>query len=126
MRLQVKARHGHITDSVRRYAETKLGKLGKRMHELTVVELTLARDHNPSIADDHEAEAVVRAKGSTIVVRERAPSWEVAVDRLVDKLERQVERYRDKRTHEQRRRVPQPVEAAPASEPSEPPEESAA
>jgi putative sigma-54 modulation protein len=111
MRLQIRSRHGHVTDSVRRYAEEKVGKLGKRVHELTVVELTLSRQHNPSIADDHTAEAVVRTKGSTIVVRERATTWEAAVDRLVDKLERQVERYRDKRTHEQRRRMPQAAEA---------------
>jgi len=118
MRLQIRSRHGHVTDSARRYAEEKVGKLGKRVHELTVVELTLSRQHNPSIADDHAAEAVVRTKGSTIVVRERAATWEAAIDRLVDKLERQVERYRDKRTHEQRRRAPQAAEVGspPAAE----------
>jgi putative sigma-54 modulation protein len=126
MRLQIRSRHGHVTDSVRRYTEEKVGKLGKRVHELTVVEVTLSREHNPSIADDHAAEAVVRTKGSTIVVRERAATWEAAVDRLVDKLERQVERYRDKRTQEHRRHAAQATEAvSPPVEENEP-EESAA
>lgn len=106
MRLQVKARQGHISDSVRRYAEEKLGKLGRRVHDLTEIELTLSRERNPSIADDHRAEAIIHTKGASIVAREQAATWEAAVDRLVDKLERQIERQRDMRTHERRRRAP--------------------
>jgi ribosome hibernation promoting factor len=107
MRLRVKARHGQVNDSVRRYAEDKLGKLDRRLHDLTLVELTLAREHNPSIANDHTAEAVVYTKGPKIVAHESAASYEAAVDKLLDKLERQVERYRDKRTHEVRRKANQ-------------------
>ena len=103
MRLHVKALNGHVNDSARAYAERKLEKLSKRIHDLTEIDLTLSREHNPSIADDHVAEAVVYAKGPTIVAREAAPTWEAAIDQLVDKLERQIERYRDKRTHEPRR-----------------------
>jgi putative sigma-54 modulation protein len=111
MRLQVKARHGHINDSVRRYAEEKLGKLGRRVHDLTLIELTLTRERNPSISDDHGAEAIVHTKGPNLVVREHATTWEAAIDSLVDKLERKVERQRDMRTHERRRRAPQPGES---------------
>jgi putative sigma-54 modulation protein len=106
MRVQVKARHGHVNDSVRSYAEEKLGKLARRVHDLTVIELTLSRENNPSIADDHAAEAIVHTKGPKIVVHEQAATWEAAIDRLIDKLERQVERRRDMQTHERRRRAP--------------------
>jgi putative sigma-54 modulation protein len=107
MRLQVKARQGHVNDSVRRYAEEKLAKLDRRLHDLTLVELTLSQEHNPSIAQDHIAEAIVFTKGPRIVAREAATTYEAAIDRLLDKLERQVDRYRDKRTLETRRRAPQ-------------------
>jgi putative sigma-54 modulation protein len=115
MRVLVKARHGHVNDSVRSYAEEKLAKLARRVHDLTVVELTLDREHNPSIADDHTAEAIVYAKGPRIVVREQASTWEAAIDRLLDKLERQVERQRDMKTHERRRRSPR-EQAVPAED----------
>ena len=72
MRLQVKARQGHVNDSVRRYAEEKLAKLDRRLHDLTLVELTLSQEHNPSIAQDHIAEAIVFTKGPRIVAREAA------------------------------------------------------
>jgi putative sigma-54 modulation protein len=103
MRLQLKAHHGHLSESVRGYAEKRFGKLDKRLHDLTLVEVTLSRAHNPSISDDHTADAVVHAKGPTLVARESALTYEAAIDRVVDKLERQIERYRDKRTHEPRR-----------------------
>jgi putative sigma-54 modulation protein len=103
MRLQVKAHRGHVSDRVRAYAEKRLAKLDRRLYEGTLVEVTLERLNNPSIRDDHVAEGVVHTKGSNIVAREAAENYEAAIDRLVDKLERQVERYRDKRTHEPRR-----------------------
>jgi putative sigma-54 modulation protein len=103
MRLQVKAHHGRVADSVRAYTEKRLAKLGKRLYDGTLVEVTLERANNPSIADDHSAEAVVHVKGSRIVARESASTYEAAVDRLVDKLERQIERYRAKRRLEPRR-----------------------
>ncbi|TML24707.1 MAG: ribosome-associated translation inhibitor RaiA [Actinobacteria bacterium] len=123
MRLQVKAHHERLPESVRVYAEKRLGKLDKRLHDLTLVEVTLSREHNPSISDDHTADGVVHTKGPTLVARESALSYEAAIDRLVDKLERQVERYRDKRTHEPRRTARHREEAPPV--PVVPPEDSA-
>jgi ribosome hibernation promoting factor len=111
MRLQVKAQHDHLPDGVRAYAEKRLQKLDRRLHDLTLVEVTLSREHNPSISDDHTADGIVHTKGPTLVARESALTYEAAIDRLVDKLERQVERYRDKRTHEPRRNAPHRGEA---------------
>jgi putative sigma-54 modulation protein len=129
MRLQVKAQHGHLTDATRAYAEKRLSKLDKRLHDLTLVEVTFSREHNPSISDDHSAEAVVYTKGPRIVAHESAATYEAAIDRLVDKLERQIERYRDKRTHEPRRTaskqrdtsaLPTEEEVREAAEPTQP------
>jgi putative sigma-54 modulation protein len=114
MRLQVKAQHDHLPDGVRAYAEKRLRKLDRRLHDLTLVEVTLSRSHNPSISDDHTADGIVHTKGPTLVARESALTYEAAIDRLVDKLERQVERYRDKRTHEPRRNARQREETPPA------------
>lgn len=103
MQLQLKAVHGSLSDSVRAYAEKRLAKLARRLHEQTTVEVTFSRERNPSIRDDHVAEGVVFTKGQSLVARESATTYEAAVDQLVDKLERQVERYRDKRVLEPRR-----------------------
>jgi putative sigma-54 modulation protein len=103
MQLQVKAQNGSVPDSVHAYTEKRLSKLSRRLYEGTVVEVTFSRERNPSISDDHVAEGVVYTKGPNLVAREAAPTYEAAVDKLVDKLERQIERYRDKRVLEPRR-----------------------
>jgi putative sigma-54 modulation protein len=113
MRLQVTVRRGHVNDDVRRYVESKLAKLGRRLHPDTLVEIVLDRERNPKIADDHVVEAELHMKGPNLFGREAAPTYEAATDLLVDKLERQVERLRDKKVHEPRRRAqgapPEPV-----------------
>jgi ribosomal subunit interface protein len=74
MQLQVKAQHASVPDTVHGYAEKRLSKLSRRLYEGTVVEVTLSRERNPSIRDDHVAEAVVFMKGPNVVAREAAPT----------------------------------------------------
>lgn len=105
MRLEVKARHDTLTDPVRAYVEKRLSKLGRRLRPGTLVEVTLSKETNPAIRDGHVAEAIVYTKGPNIVGRESAPTYEAAIDRLVETLERQIERQRDKRVLEPRRRA---------------------
>jgi putative sigma-54 modulation protein len=116
MQLQVKAQHGTVPDSARAYVEKRLAKLSRRLYEGTVVEVTFSREHNPSIRDDHVAEAVVFMKGPNLIARESATTYEAAVDQLVDKLERQIERYRDKRVLEPRRAAQRKRDADAAGE----------
>jgi putative sigma-54 modulation protein len=111
MQLQVKAQHASVPDSVHAYAEKRLSKLARRLYEGTLVEVTFSRERNPSIRDDHIAEAVVFMKGPNLVAREAAETYEAAIDRMVDKLERQIERHRDKRVHEPRRAAQRKREA---------------
>ena len=103
MRLQVKGRNLDVTDSIRSYAEQKLKKLDKQLNDATEIELELAVEKNPSIADNHVAEATVWTKGPVLRAREASGDMKASIDQLVDKLERQIERYRDKRVLEPRR-----------------------
>jgi putative sigma-54 modulation protein len=129
MRLKVTVRHGNVNDAIRSYVETKFRKLEKRLHDATQIEVVLDRERNPKIAADHVVEATIHTKGPTLHGREAATTYEAATDLLIDKLERQVERYRDKRVHERRRKSvgaeasEAGLEEAPAAEE---PEESAA
>jgi putative sigma-54 modulation protein len=97
MRLQVKGKNVDVSDSVRQYAEEKLGKLERMLADPTQVELELTVERNPAIADNHVAEATIWTKGPTLRAREAAPDVRASIDQLTEKLERQVIRYRDKR-----------------------------
>ena len=97
MQLQVKGKNLDVSDSMRTYVERKLHKLDRRVHELTQVEIELAVEKNPSIAESQVAEATVHLKGHTLRARETASDMKAAVDQLVDKLARQIKDLHDKR-----------------------------
>ena len=103
MRLQVKGKNVEVTPSIREYAERKLAKLGKQLADQTQVEVELSEQRNPSIAESQVAEATVFTKGPTLRAREASSDMKASIDQLVDKLERQVKRYRERRTVEPRR-----------------------
>jgi putative sigma-54 modulation protein len=97
MRLQVKGKNVEVSDSIRSYAEEKLRKLDRQLAAPTKVELELATERNPSIAANQVAEATIWTKGPTLRARETSADMKAAIDQLVDKLERQVIRYREKK-----------------------------
>jgi putative sigma-54 modulation protein len=99
MQLHVKGKNLEVSDSIRSYAERKLRKLEPRVHDTTQVELELAVEKNPSIADSQVAEATVHLKGRTLRAREAAHDMKLAIDTLVDKLLRQVGDRQGKRVH---------------------------
>jgi putative sigma-54 modulation protein len=103
MQLQVKGKNVEVSPSIRAYAEEKLGKLSKRLPDLTQVEVELSTEKNPAIAACSIAEATVWTKGPTLRARGASADMKVAIDELVEKLERQVKRYREKRREEPRR-----------------------
>ena len=97
MRLQVKGKNLDVSDSIRTYAEDKLRKLERQLADPTQIELELSVERNPSISANHVAEATIWTKGPTLRAREASADMRASIDQLVDKLERQVKRYRQKR-----------------------------
>ena len=102
MQLHVKGKNLEVNDSLRSYTERKLRKLDRRLHESTVVEVELAVERNPSIAESQVAEATVHVKGRTLRAREAGRDMKAAIDELADKLVRQVKDVHDKRVHRRR------------------------
>src|SRR5262249_23417055 len=103
MRLQVKGKNVEVSDSIRRYAQDKLQKLDRHLHALTQVELELCVERNPSISANQIAEATVWTKGPTVGAGEGSTDMKASIDQLTDKLLRQVEHYRAKRSRRQGR-----------------------
>jgi putative sigma-54 modulation protein len=112
MRLQVKGKNVDVSDAILSYAEEKLRKLERQLSDPTRVEVELAVERNPSIANNQVAEATVWTKGPVLRARESSSDMKASIDQLVDKLERQVKRYRQKRRRRSTRsdgRAPEPA-----------------
>jgi ribosome hibernation promoting factor len=97
VRLQVKGKNVDVTDSLKDYALQKMGKLEKHLHDAARLELELQVEKNPSIAENQVAEATIWTKGPVLRARESSSDMKASIDLLVEKLERQARRYRDKR-----------------------------
>ena len=102
MQFQVKGRNLEISESLRSYAEEKLGKLERQLTDPRV-ELELAVERNPSIAENHVAEATIWTNGPVLRAREASSDMRASIDQLVAKLERQVTRYRTRNRSRRRR-----------------------
>jgi putative sigma-54 modulation protein len=97
VRLQVKGKNVDVTDSLKDYAVQKLGKLEKHLNDAARLELELQVERNPSISENQVAEATIWTKGPVLRARESSSDMKASIDLLVEKLERQARRYRDKR-----------------------------
>jgi putative sigma-54 modulation protein len=102
MQFQVKGRNLEVSDSIRTYAEQKLRKLERQLNDPRV-ELELAVERNPSISANHIAEATIWTRGPVLRAREASSDMRASIDQLVDKLERQVTRYRRQGRSKRRR-----------------------
>jgi putative sigma-54 modulation protein len=97
MKLQVSGKNLDVTEAIVAYAERKLEKLTKHLPDSTRVELEFAVERNRSIADSQVVEATIWTKGPVLRAREGSADMYASIDKLADKLERQVKRYRERR-----------------------------
>jgi ribosome hibernation promoting factor len=106
VRLQVKGKNVEVSDSLKTYAQEKLQKLDKHLNDAARLELELAVEKNPSIAENQIAEGTIWTKGPVLRARESSSDMRASIDMLVEKLERQARRYRDKRRSRSSRSSP--------------------
>jgi putative sigma-54 modulation protein len=122
MQFQVKSRNVEVSDAMKAYAEDKLRKLERQLDDPRV-ELELAVEKNPSIAENQVAEATIWTKGPVLRAREASSDMRSSIDQLVEKLERQVTRYRT-RGRDRRRRAARETDSAAATD-AAPPDDAA-
>ena len=99
MQLQVSGRNLDVTEPIREYAERKLARIERHLTEDTRVDLELAIERNRSISANQHAELTVWTRGPVLRAHEYAEDMYAAIDLAVDKLDRQVRRYRERRRH---------------------------
>jgi putative sigma-54 modulation protein len=102
MQLQIKGKNLDVSDSIRSYAERKLAKLDRMVNDGARIEIELAVEKNPSVADNQVAEATVRLKGHTLRAREASRDMKASIDELTEKLLRQVREEREKKSSKRR------------------------
>ncbi len=97
MELMIQGRNLDITPRLQNYVEKKTTRLDRYMPNLVEVRVDLSAENTRSAVDSQVAQITVRDNRGTILrAEERSNDMFAAVDAVVDKLYRQINRYRGK------------------------------
>jgi len=91
MQLNLSGHHVDITDSMRAYVEEKLAKIERHFDHVTNVQVILSVEKL-----EQKAEASVHLAGNDVFAEAVNEDMYAAIDALVDKLDRQVVKHKEK------------------------------
>ncbi|ADT67353.1 ribosome hibernation promoting factor [Pseudoalteromonas sp. SCSIO 43095] len=91
MQLNLTGRHVDITDSLRDYVNSKFSKLQRHTDHITNVHVILDVEKL-----NQKAEATVHVSGAEIFASTEHQDMYAAIDSLIDKLDRQVIKHKEK------------------------------
>ena len=97
MNINITFRHLEATDSIKAYATEKVGKLQKFLKQPMTVKVTLSLEKHA-----HMAEVRVSAGSEHHEAHETSDDMYASIDKVIDKLERQIQASKD--AHNSRRR----------------------
>ena len=117
MQINISTRHGHLNEATQQFIREKAGKLLHFFQRLTMIEVTVDVKNGQALVEflvsaEHKHDFVARESHSDILA---------AVDLVVDKLERQIRRYKEK--IQDHRHAPSASDVAGAPAPEKPVEE---
>jgi putative sigma-54 modulation protein len=98
MDISINSRNMEVTTRLQDYVEKKTGRLDRYMPNLTEVRVDLSAQNTRSTVERQIAQITIRDNRGTILrAEERNSDMFAAIDAVVDKLYRQIKRYRGKR-----------------------------
>ena len=93
MQLSISGHHVELTDSIHNYVEQKFEKLDRHSDQITQVHVVLNVEKL-----HHLAEATAHVTGAELFANADAKDMYAAIDQLVDKLDRQLIKHKEKTT----------------------------
>lgn len=97
MQVTIQGRNFEITSRLREYVEAKAARLGRHLGAINQVRVDLAVEDTRSARDRQVAQFTVYSKKTILRAEERTNDMFASIDAVMDKLDRQIERYKGKR-----------------------------
>lgn len=101
MNLTISGHHVEVTPALREYVSTKLKRIERHFDQVVEVIVLLSIDNSTQKNLRQKVSCTVRVKGRDIFVENTDADLYAAIDVLVDKLDRQVGKYKEKNTMHQ-------------------------
>lgn len=103
MQLSITGRNVDITDYTRGYLEKKMRRVERHLPGLTEARVELASESTKGAGQRNVAQVTLRAGGKILRGEERAGDLFTAIDAVMEKVVRQVDRFKEKRQHRNRK-----------------------
>lgn len=97
MQLNITGHHVDMTDSLHSYVEEKFDRLERHFDNVTNVHVILTLEKLR-----HKAEATIHISGADLYADCEEADMYAAIDALVDKLDRQIKKHKEKQTDHHR------------------------
>jgi len=97
MEILVRGKNCIVSPELKETAQEKVGKITRFTPDATRVEVDFVEMKNPSIAARQQCEVTVHLKKQLVKAHASAAEPEAALDLVVDKVEHQVSKIKDKR-----------------------------
>ena len=99
-KIETVARNMRLTDNIRDYVEKKAAKLERFLQEIDEIRVELSHIKSARSALDRQvAQITVHGKGFILRSEERAEDIHAAFDAALEKVQRQIDRYKGKHYH---------------------------
>lgn len=96
MNLTISGHHLEVTPALRGYVTSKLDRITKHFDHVVDIKVLLSVEKQKEKEKRQRAECNIHVKGSDLFAESANQDLYAAVDELVDKLDRQVVRHKDK------------------------------
>ena len=99
-KVETQARNMRLTDNTREYVEKKAAKLERHLPGIEEINVELSHSRAARNASDRQvAQITVRGKGFMLRTEESADELHGAFDIALEKMQRQIDRYKGKHYH---------------------------
>ncbi|NLM17504.1 MAG: ribosome-associated translation inhibitor RaiA [Candidatus Riflebacteria bacterium] len=104
MQFLVKGRNFQLTDSLKQYAEKKLANVNRYFENVVEVDVTLSVKDSKDISKSRVCEVTIWAKSIGNPIHGKAASDDLyaSIDLVVEKIERQLKKHKEKNTSRRR------------------------
>ncbi len=97
MQVVLKGKNFVISDRIRDYVEKKVEKLDRYLPDISEARVEITQEKTKSARDRNVVQITLRANGTILRAEDRSEAIYASIDTAVDKIHRQIVRYKGKR-----------------------------
>ena len=97
MQVSITGKNLVVTNSLREYVEKKINRLDRYLPNIIDAKVDLAVENTRAAKDRQIAQVTLRTKQNILRAEEASPDMFASIDAVLEKIQRQVDRYKGKR-----------------------------